>query len=354
MIELKNIAKTLGDFKLSNISFSVDSGDYFVVLGKSGAGKTVLLEMIAGLTAPDSGKVILAGRDITTESIQNRNIGLVYQDQSIFPHLSVAQNIAYPLKCRKMGKSGAVKEVRRLAETTGVTYLLNRRPMTLSVGEAQRVALARALATSPELLLLDEPLASLDVQAKLQMRALLRKLNGAGQTIIQVTHDYEEAVALAGKLAVMEAGTVVQTGSPEDIFQHPKSAFIAGFVGIKNFYRGSIKRKSEDLVVFKTAELEIDVVTDAADGSGCLILRGEDISVANEEPRTSARNHFKGCVLDLEPARLGVEVRIDIGIQITAIITSESVEALTIREGGEIWVNFKATAARYLPDGDML
>jgi len=321
-----------------------------VLLGESGAGKSVLLEMIAGLRAPDVGQILFSGRDITNEKIQNRNIGLVYQDQSIFPHLSVARNIAYPLKCRRVGKSIIAQEVGRLAEKTGVIHLLDRYPETLSVGEAQRTALARTLATTPDLLLLDEPLASLDVQAKMEMRALLRRLNAFGQTVIHVTHDYEEAIALAGKLAVLEKGTVVQTGSPEEVFQHPESEFIAGFVGIKNFYRGTVKRKSDGLVVFKTAGLEFDLVTEVSSGCGCLILRGEDIAVSNEEPHSSARNHFKGGVTDIEPSRMGVEVQVDIGVNVTARITRESLESLGLSKGQNVWVNFKATAARYLTE----
>jgi len=350
MIELNNISKTLGDFHLKDISFSVEQGDYFVLLGESGAGKSVLLEIITGLSVPDGGEILFSGRDITHENIQMRNVGLVYQNQSIFPHLSVSQNISYPLKCRKMGKRAIAKEVGCLAEKTGVTHLLDRRPETLSVGEAQRTALARTLATAPDLLLLDEPLASLDVQAKMEMRALLRRLNAGGQTIIHVTHDYEEAIALAGKLAVLEKGTVVQTGSPEEVFQHPESEFIAGFVGIRNFYRGSVERKSDDLIVFKTAELEFDIVSEVSGGCGCLILRGEDITVSNENPKSSARNHFKGRVTDIEPARMGIEIRVDIGVPVTALITRESLESLGLSEGRSVWVNFKATAARYLTE----
>ncbi len=350
MIELKNISHTLGNFSLKNISFQVESGTYFVLLGESGAGKSVLLEMIAGLLAPDHGSILLHEDDITHATIQSRGIGLVYQDQSLFPHLSVSQNISYPLKCRKRSKKEIQCIVNDLAEKTGVSHLLHRNTATLSLGEGQRTALARTLATAPKLLLLDEPLASLDVQSKAVMRSLLRKLNSEGLTIIHVTHDYKEALSLADQLAVMENGTVAQTGTPEEIFGHPKSEFIANFTGIKNFYEGSIRRISDDLAVFRTAGLEFDIVTEEPDGQGYLLLRTQDITLSNHETDTSSRNHIKGTVTEIEPVQLGVEITVDIGVPVTAMITRESMNTLGITLDHPLWIHFKAVATRFIAE----
>lgn len=342
MIELKGISRTLGAFSLRDISFAVDPGTYFVLLGESGAGKSVLLEIIAGLRRPDRGSVHFNGREITRDPIQHRGFGLVYQDQSLFPHMTVRQNIAYPLR------RGRKPDIALLAEKTGVTHLLDRSAATLSIGEAQRTALARALATRPKLLLLDEPMASLDVQAKASMRSLLRRLNNEGLTIIHVTHDYREAISLARRLAVMESGTLVQAGTPAEVLDHPKSEFIAGFTGIRNFYKGVLRRIGTDVAQFQTDGLVFDIATEEPDGAGYAMLRTQDISLSNTEPASSIRNHFKGVVIDIEPVRSGVEVTVDIGISATAVITQESMQSLGIELDRRIWVNFKATAARFL------
>ena len=188
MLELKNIHKSFDDFRIIDINLEVKNGDYYVVLGKSGAGKTILLETIAGLLIPDKGTVWLDGENITNQSMQHRRVGLVFQDYAIFPHKTVYQNIAYPLK-RKKNKKGLRDMVFELAEKTGVENLIHRYPSTLSGGEIQRTVLARTLALEPEILLLDEPLASLDIQYRRELQSLLRKLNADGQTIVHVTHD---------------------------------------------------------------------------------------------------------------------------------------------------------------------
>ncbi len=348
MLKLNNISKKLGDFTIENISFSVEKGDYFVLLGESGVGKTVLLEIIIGLIKADGGTIHFEGNDITKEKIQNRRIGLVYQDQSLFPHFSVKENIAYPLKCRNLKKSEIEAEVHTFATQTGITHLLNRDTETLSLGEAQRTALARTLATHPDLLLLDEPLASLDIQAKAEMRSLLRKINADGQTVIHVTHDYEEAIALAKNIAVLENRTVVQTGTPNEIFQHPKSEFVANFAGIKNFYQGELIKKSNNIGFFKTAGVEFEVATSAENGHVNLILPGEAITISKEISESSARNHFRGEIKDIENVRLGVEVFVNIGVNMAVLITEESMIKMNLKIKDKVIINFKATAAKII------
>ena len=243
MLVIDNISLRIGNFELKNISFKVEKGDYFVILGISGVGKSLLLESIAGLTKLNSGEIYLRGRKISDEKIQKRNISIVYQDADLFPHLTVFENIAYPLKSRR--ENSIQGKVLKAAEQTGISDKLDRLPDTLSGGEYQRVALARSLAAGNDLFLLDEPLSSLDSKSKNDLRSLLRKLNRNGITIVHVTHDYEEAVSLANKIGIMEKGEMVHVASPEEIFRHPKSEFVAKFIGIKNFLRGELKTIQE-------------------------------------------------------------------------------------------------------------
>jgi len=222
MLSVENVCKSIGALTLNGISFEARVGSYIVLLGASGVGKSVLLETIAGLIQPDSGRILLEGKDITNERMQRRGVGLVFQDGALFPHRTVFGNIAYPLRWKKLPSRTIRQRVAELAEETGVTALLKRSCPTLSGGEIQRVSLARALAAEPRCLLLDEPLSSLDPKARAQMRGLLRKIHRRGKhAIVHVTHDYTEAVALATRVAVMEHGTIVQTGTVDETFRRP-------------------------------------------------------------------------------------------------------------------------------------
>jgi molybdate/tungstate transport system ATP-binding protein len=312
MLRVEGLSKKLGDFEVKNVGFDVERRDYFVLLGASGVGKTVLLEAITGITLPDDGRILLAGRDITREPIQRRNIGLVFQD----------------------------------ARDLEITPLLGRRPGTLSGGEAQRVALARALATDPACLLLDEPLSSLDVGARSGMRALLRRLNRDGLTMVHVTHDYEEAISLATRIGIMERGTIVQTGRPDEVFRRPTSEFVARFVGIRNFFPGVLVTGDEPVFCF--SGLSLSLLTDAGEGEGYIIIGSEDVVISLGRPKTSARNMFTGIIEDIFPVRVGIEVIVDIGVDVAALVTRQSVEALGLEVGKEVWVSVKASAVRFV------
>jgi len=350
MLEIKNISKSFPNFSLKDISLKVEKGDYFVLLGGSGNGKSVLLEIIAGNTKVDSGKIILNGNDITLEKIQKRNIAFVYQDQALFPHLKVFDNIAFSLRHKKSTSTEIKNKVIELVELVGVTNILYRKPATLSGGEAQRVALARALATQPECLLLDEPLSNIDTQLRYELRSLLRKINRQGQTIIHVTHDYEEAVSLASKLAVIEQGKIVQTGTPEEIFLYPKSEFIAKFIGVKNFYIGKLlnHENSSDLKSFETSGILFHVATDEKNEDGFLLIPAESIVISENFNNSSSRNFFKGKIIDIFPAKLGLEVVVDIGVKITSIVSKEATEKLSLEKNKAIWISFKASSAKFI------
>jgi molybdopterin-binding protein len=349
MLRVNNISKHIGAFALQDISFDVNERDYFVLLGFSGAGKTLLLEILAGMMRPDSGQLFWNGDDITLQRIQHRGFGLVYQSQALFPHLSVFNNIAYGLRGLGLRRAEVAQRTQALAEETGAEKLLDRMPGTLSGGEAQRVALARALAVEPRCLLLDEPLASLDTQARGQMRALLRRLNRRGHTVIHVTHDYEEAVSLASRVGIMENGRVIQTGDPVNVFQHPASEFAARFIGIRNVFRGRLLETPNGATPrFQCGDHRFKVLTDAPPGPGCLMLRSEDVAISLRQSDSSVQNLFRGVVSDVAPARLGVEIGVEAGVHVTAWVTNESANRLALAPGKEVWIGFKASAARFI------
>jgi molybdopterin-binding protein len=343
----------VGGFTLHEVSLEVEKGDYFVVLGVSGAGKSLLLETVAGIVSSSGGRIFLDGEDITNQKIQHRRAGLVYQDHALFPHMTVSENIAYPLKNRKVPKAKIVSRTRQLTEGLNISNLASRKPSTLSGGERQRVALARTLALDPAILLLDEPLSSLDVQLKADLRRLLRKINQEGMTIMHVTHDYEEAISLANKVAVLHEGRIIQSGTIEDVFHHPKSAFIANFTGIKNFFRATVTQQHEDDGETSTRAHVSDRIIFSLHGQiepceGFVMIRGEDILISNSRPDSSATNNFEGVVTEIIPGPKGMEITVDTGVCFTAIITPNSLIHLDLKEGNKVWISFKATAVRFI------
>ena len=354
MLLIDDISLDLGDFSLKNISFSVEQGEYIVILGMSGVGKTVLLEMLAGILHSDKGRLILENKDITREKIQRRPFGLVYQDQALFPHLSVDRNLAYGLRSQKKPASEITTRVRHIAQELGIDHLLHRFPSTLSGGEAQRVALGRALVTQPRILLLDEPLSALDTQARFTLRRLLKKIHRQGQTIIHVTHDYEEAISLATRIVLMENGAIVQTGNPIDIFNHPKTQFVARFIGIRNVIEGYLtSAENTTSAIFTINGTRLTVMSESDSGPGFLMLRSEDIFLSKHPEKSSACNYLQGTIIEIIPTSSGAEVLVDIGIEISALVPVDSINPLDLEIGRPMYVGFKATAGRFMPNDAM-
>ena len=243
---IENLRKTYGSFvALHSVNLSVNEGEFLVLLGPSGCGKTTLLRAIAGLDIQDSGRIVHAGQDITTLPASARDYGIVFQSYALFPNLTVAENIAYGLKSRtyvrKNGASSTHQRVHEMLSLVGLPGIESKHPSQLSGGQQQRVALARALATSPDMLLLDEPLSALDAIERVRLRSEIRNLQKRlGVTTIMVTHDQEEALAMADRIVVMSQGHLVQVGNPRDIYESPQNAFVANFIG-----RGSWIRADE-------------------------------------------------------------------------------------------------------------
>ncbi|QEK13059.1 ATP-binding cassette domain-containing protein [Crassaminicella thermophila] len=236
MLNIEHIYKTLGEFQLKDINFKIKKGEYFVILGPTGTGKSVILETIAGMYKPDKGKIYFDGKEINNLYPEDREVGFVYQDYLLFPHLSVRENIVFGLKRKKFSKKEIKKKLYNIASNFQIEHLLDRKPKTLSGGEQQRVAIARALITSPKILLFDEPLSALDPSTKKKFIDILKEIHKKTESIIiHVTHDFYEALELADKIAVMNKGNMVQIGTPDEIFYKSNSSFVKNFIGVVPF-----------------------------------------------------------------------------------------------------------------------
>jgi molybdate/tungstate transport system ATP-binding protein len=351
MLEIKNIGVSLGSFAMKNISLDVEQGDYLTVLGLSGAGKTVLLELLAGLVKPSQGQILFRGKNISQTSIQSRPFGLVYQDMALFPHMSVQKNIEYPMKSRKFSRGDMNKKVQHLAASMRIPHLLQRHPGTLSGGEAQRVALARVLAADPEILLLDEPLASLDIKLRQELRELLKEINKGGKTIIHVTHDHMEAATLSKKVAIIENGELLQWGLPEEVFRKPVSEFVARFSGIKNIFLCRFDDNAPANGLFDGVSEKgtaIKLLEPPRKNHMHVMIPGEDIIVSEHALETSAVNQFKGLIKDSYFTTHGVELIINAGEDFSVMVSQKSAENLGLIPGKQVWMSFKASAVKLL------
>ena len=346
MLELKNINYIAGEFELNNISFSVEKGEYFLLLGPSGAGKSVLLELIAGLTFADRGNILFKGNDYADIPAWKRPFGLVFQDLALFPHLNVYDNIAYSLKRDKLNKKAIYRRVEELTHDLEISHLLLRKPDSLSGGEQQRVALARTLALKPSVLLLDEPLSAVDVSLQHEMRALLRMINRNGISIIHVTHSFEETLAMAQRVAIIEKGKLVHTGTPHEVFDRPKSPFIANLAGHRNFFKATVSHETNsDLLKAEVSPgISIFCYGESTITEGFVLINQENIVLSIEEPELSTRNNFHGTITDIHPSRNGYEITIETGIRLHAQLTSESVQKFNLQQGSKIWACFKASS----------
>ena len=246
-VELRKIRKTYGDLvAVDDVSLEIRDGELLALLGPSGCGKTTTLRAIAGFVPPTSGTVHFGERDVTALPVHKRNVGMVFQGYALFPHLDVTENVRFGLRVRGWEKPRISERVRKMLEWVQLEKLAHRRPRELSGGQQQRVALARAMAIEPDVLLLDEPFSALDAKLRQQMRTEIRGLQReAGITSVFVTHDQEEAMAIADRIGVMSQGKLVQLGSAEDLYKRPASRFVAGFIGKCNFIEGRVTGPGE-------------------------------------------------------------------------------------------------------------
>ena len=344
MIKVMGLKVDLGSFMLRNINLDIEYGEYFIILGPTGAGKTVLLEAIAGLYPVLQGTILVNDRKISGLRPEERGIGIVYQDQVLFPHLSVEENIAFGLKSMKCPKQEIKSKVDSMAEIVGISHLLQRSPPTLSGGEKQKVALARALVTEPAVLLLDEPLSALDPETKERMQQKLAEMHHRLKvTIIHVTHEFEEAIALGHRVAVLNEGQIAQVGTPEEILRQPNSEFVAHFALSRNIFLGEASNANNGRVFIDLGSIKLTAVTELR-GRVHLSLRPEDIFISSEPLKSTARNSFEGTITNIVDRGIVVYVTVDVPPDFICLVTRQALEELTLRKGMKVWVTFKASA----------
>ena len=288
-LELKEIKKsfTEGEAVLDNISLEISKGEFITLLGSSGCGKTTTLRIIAGLEQPDAGSVWLDGREVTGLEANQRDVNTVFQNYALFPHMNVAENIGYGLKLKKVPKSEIKKKVSQMLELVQLEGYEKRKPSELSGGQKQRVAIARALVNNPKVLLLDEPLGALDLQLRRAMQIELKHLQKKlGITFIYITHDQEEAINMSDRIAVMRDGRIEQIGTPDEIYNHPKTSYVATFVGNANILHGvaesiqgenAIVKIGNDRVIVK---LETSQQNTEDTGAKQHLAAGENVTLA--------------------------------------------------------------------------
>jgi ABC-type Fe3+/spermidine/putrescine transport system ATPase subunit len=351
MIGLRGVAVVAGDFTLGPLDLDVPDGEYCVLLGPSGAGKTLVLEALAGVRRIRAGRLLVDGNDVTQLAAERRRVGLVFQDGLLFPHLSVAANVAYGFHRRNGERTGwrgrpSADRLEQLAGDVGITHLLERRSETLSGGERQRVALARALAARPRALLLDEPLSAVDVEAREELQDVLRSAcRREGLTVLHVTHDLAEAFAVGGLFAVLVAGMLQQVGAPYDVLRRPATVEVARFTGARNVFEARpVPGDSSRLALIPRGTLRISGPAPA--GVCHAVIRADDITlVRGSHTRVGEGDAlFTGRVRRVIRAGTTTVVEVDVPPLFRAVVTARELEALDIEPGSTVGLHVPAAA----------
>jgi ABC-type Fe3+/spermidine/putrescine transport system ATPase subunit len=338
MIKIKDLTVLLPGFALRGINLNLEKGDYFILVGPSASGKTVLLETIAGLHNVTSGQIWIDDREITSLESEKRNVGIVYQDCALFPHLTVKENIVFGLKVRHKDSAHIARELNRIVKLLDIEQLLPRKPVHLSGGEKQKVALARALMPNPEILLLDEPLVALDPQSKENLRQELTILHGQlGVTILHVTHDFEEAVIMGKHIAVIGDGTIKQVGLPDQIFSHPNSEFVARFTMAENVFPGIARKNSSGSATFVVEGASLVTETDMV-GPCLAAIRPENILISTTRPADIYANVYMGVISRIVNKGSIVNITVNLPPAMICLLTRHTFDQMNLNTGQSIYL----------------
>lgn len=354
MIQLNDICKSFKEKEvLRSLNLNVKKGEMFVLLGSSGCGKTTTLSIIAGLIREDKGDIYVDGARINDIPPHKREIGFVFQNYALFPHLNIYENIEFGLKARHKQRNNR-NEVKRALELVGLDGFDNKNPMKLSGGEQQRVALARALVTEPECILMDEPLSNLDAMVRERLRHEMKQLQkDVGLTTIYVTHDQVEAMMLGDRIAVLNNGQNEEVGTPEKIFYKPQREFVARFIGMKNIFNGKITTLDEEggVMQISTENFELTaVLIPSSEGTHVkACVRPEEIILMKSDQKTSARNEIAGRIITIFPNGPLMRVLVDVGEdEISVDITRLATRDLGLKKGDKVIMKFKATSVHVI------
>ena len=361
-IRIENITKKFGEFvAVDNVSLDIAQGELFALLGGSGCGKTTLLRMLAGFEAPTSGRITIDGQDMTGVAPFDRPVNMMFQSYALFPHMSVEKNVGYGLKHENMSDAQRKDRVRELLDMVQLTQFAGRKPHQLSGGQRQRVALARALAKSPKVLLLDEPLGALDKKLREQTQFELMNIQDRlGITFIVVTHDQEEAMTLADRIAIMDRGVIRQVGTPTDVYECPTSRFTADFIGSINLFDGKVDSIKGRKVRISAAEadcvLEAETRKPLAVGDKVAVaVRPEKITISRDKPKSVSVNAVQGEVLDL--GYFGKDSLYRVKLASGALVRVNKVNDQRLGEADrqvdwedKVWLTWDASSAIVLPE----
>jgi len=313
-LQIEDVHISFGSTKvLEGIDLDIEPGEFFAFLGPSGSGKSTLLRAIAGFGPTPQGRILIDGENILSLPPWQRDVGMVFQNYALWPHMSVQKNVAFGLEERKVAKVEIRTRVEEALDMVGLTHLADRHPTQLSGGQQQRVALARTIVTRPRVLLLDEPLSNLDANLRVQMRTDIRKLQRKlGLTTIFVTHDQEEANTISDRMAVLDMGIIQQVGSPMELYDYPANPFVAHFLGTTNIIEGEVVDTDDGLLLRSEDGLELPLDQDVKDRKGAIVFRPQSIQVNPDDKATSSL-HLSGTVETLEFLGSTVRYRVKVG-----------------------------------------
>ena len=343
------MSKAWSGFALKDVSLDVADGEYLALLGPNGAGKTLLLETIVGFHRPDKGKILLESKDVTSVPPEKRRIGYVPQNCMLFPHMKVWQNVEFGLKMRGVAEDERRKTVDGVLVMMGLTGLADKLPMTLSGGEKQKVALARVLAFEPKVILLDEPLASIDEETSRATKVELKRIHrDLKVTVVHVTHNQMEAFSLAERVAVMNCGQIVQVDQAKSLLSSPADEFVARFLGYENIFRGKLVKQDGRLSSVDIGGSVIKALGSVEEDECIVAIRPEDISLSTEPVLSSYVNVLRGAVADCIDMGPIVSVSVDSVLRVKAAVTKGSFLELNPDRGTQVWLSFKPESVRIL------